>query len=80
MSETAKHSKVVFQKNDIKKKLSSGIPENKMSREVDWHFDHPSIHPWFIYLKSNKLFTKCLLCATVLYINVKIHEPQFSQL
>ena len=45
MSETAKHSKVVFQKNDIKKKLSSGIPENKMSREVDWHFDHPSIHP-----------------------------------
>lgn len=45
MSETAKYSKVVFQKNDIKKKLSSGIPENKMAREVDWHFDHPSIHP-----------------------------------
>lgn len=46
MSETAKYSKAVFQKNEIKKKKSpSGIPENKMAREVDWHSDHPSIHP-----------------------------------
>lgn len=52
-------------------------PENKMAKKVDRHFDYPSIHSlihpsiiphlWSTYKST---FTKFLLCAIVLYINL----------